>query len=148
MYIVCMFKAPVIIRCSPTINTNISAIVTPLCRQLTELEKSLFLSSSFMIPAHSSVAVYNPFHLKQSGRNICCKSKSKSTLRDNTVIVYTDGKGQMSYGHLLDIIVFQQSDCGGCITVSALRRSGDIVCRDSITKASVDDHLVSLLSLK
>ena len=75
-----------------------------------------------MIPAQSSVAVYNQFHMKQSGRNISCRNKSKSTLRDNTGIVYTDDKGQMSYGHLLNIIVFQESDCGGCITVSALRR--------------------------
>ena len=101
-----------------------------------------------MIPAHSSVAVYNQLHLNQSGRNISCRNKSKSTLRDNTGIMYTDGKGQMSNGHLLDIIVFEESDCGGFVTVSALRRSGDTVCRDSITKARVDDHLVSLLSLR
>ena len=108
--IICMFMTPVIIRCCRTVNTNISAIGKPLCRQLTELEKSLFLSSSFMIPAHSSVAVDNQLHLKQSGRKISCRNKSKSTSRDITGIVYTDGKDQMSYGYILDIIVFEECD--------------------------------------
>ena len=128
------------------INADVSAVGKPFCRQLTELEKSLFMNSSFTIPAHSSVSVYSQLYLKQSGRIITCKNKSKSTLRDNSGLLYTDLNGLKSYGHLLDIILFEDSDhCVGFVTAISLCHSGVTICKDSTTNARVDDHIVCLL---
>lgn len=128
------------------INNNISAVGKPLCRQLTELEKSLFMSSSFTIPAHSSVVIYGQLYLKQSGRIISCKNKSKSTLRDNTGLVYSDSSGLKSYGQLLNIILLEDGDCQGFVTAISLCRSGVTICEDLTTNAGVDDHIICLLS--
>lgn len=127
------------------IDSNFSVVGKPLCRQLTELEKTLFMSSSLTIPAHSSIAVYSQLFLRQSGRII--RSRSKSTLRDNTGLVYSDSNGRNSYGHLLDVILFEDNDCcGGFVTAISLCRSGVTICKDLTTNAKVDDHIVSLLS--
>jgi hypothetical protein len=133
-------------RCSRVINSSITAVGKPLCRQLTEVEKSLFLTSSFTIPTHSYVAIYSQLYLKQCGRIINCRS-AKSTLRDNTGLVYSDSNGHKSYGHLLNIILFEQSDYDGeFVTVIPLCQCGVTICTDSTTNAQVDDHIVCLLS--
>ncbi len=62
-------------------------------------------------------------------------------MRDNTGLVYSDSNGQKSYGHLLNIIIFEESDyCGVFVTAISLCRSGVTICRDSTTNARVGDH--------
>ena len=83
------------------------------------------------IPAHSSIAIYSQLYLKKTGSIIYCKNKSKSTLRDNTGLVYRDLNGVKSYGQLLDVIIFEDSDyCGGFVTAISLHWSGVTICQD------------------
>ncbi len=116
-----------------------------MCRHLTENEVDMIAASSFTaLPHDATVAIYHKLHLKKTGRVISSTASSRSFLRDNSGLAYHDSHGSCSYGKLFMIFVFE--DDQGCAIIIPLHPSGENLCKDSITGARIDDHIVSLHS--
>lgn len=116
----------------------------PLCRLLTERERDLFAASSITLP-QSQVTVYNKLYLKKTGRVVCGEKGSRSILRDNSGVIY-QATTEYHYGKLLMAFVIEADDNLCYAVVAPLPRSGERICKDSMTDAKLDDHLISLVS--
>ena len=101
-------------------------------------------TSSFTLP--SQVVVYYKLYLKDVGRVINSGSSSRSTLRDNSGLVYTNLHGSFCYGKLVRILLSPNHDGDGYAVITPLHPCDDGICHDSVTNAKIDDHIVSLHS--
>ena len=91
------------------------------------------------------VTLYKKLHLLVSGRIIVIPSKTTMALRDNSGIIYINGDGQFCYGQLNKILFFDYEHQSKCyVVISELQRGPKKLCKDLVTNAGLNDHIVSL----
>ncbi len=117
-----------------------SVLGKPTCRQLTQMERNMLDTSPSTLP--SQVVIYYKVYLKDAGRIISSRSSSRSILRVNSGLMYSNSHGSFSYAKLVRIILFP--DCNGYAVIIPLHPFVNGICKDSLTGAKINDHIVSL----
>lgn len=117
----------------------------PTCVQLSEQQLKLFSDASVAVPENSAALAYSKLHLRNSNRFITAKPTSRSLLRDNSGVMYTDSTGSMCYGQLQNIILLESDqEVKACAVVLQFPPAQQGLCKDSVTNARLNDHLVTL----
>lgn len=110
-----------------------------------EEDIELFQQSSISVPLDASCSRYNLIHLMSHNRLIRSKVGSKAVLRNNSGIVYVSNTGDICYGQLINILVFQTAKTQqGFAIILSLPYSSFKLCHDDVTHAMINDHIVSL----
>lgn len=135
-------------RCCKVITPKFCAHGKPHAAVLTEEHLQLFAEASISVPTHHSVAMYSKIHLIAINRIIIAKPASRSSLRDNSGVVYVDGTGKTCYGQLQTLLLFendqqQQQQHAFAVILRFLPASRKL-CQDSLTNAMIDDHIATL----
>ena len=84
--------------------------------------------------------MYYKLYIKKANRIISSATTNKSTLRDNSGLFYFDSSGVQNYGTLLMVFVFKTNE--SCVPITPLHCSGEIICKDAVTNAQIDSHIV------
>lgn len=124
------------------VTTNFSVLGKPLHRQLTVDEIDMFNTAQVTLPDDSAATVYYKLQLNGTGRILRSTATSRSRLRDNSGLVYTTSDGNC-YGKFQIAILF---DAHSFAVITPLYPSGEDLCKDSMTGARLNNHIVSLLS--
>lgn len=112
---------------------------------LSEEELELFVEESVHLPESYSINQYKSLHLINKNRIIKTQLGSKAVLRDNSGVVYLATAGIISFGQLQKFVVFESNGIKKAYAViSCLEATTEQLCKDSVTAAKLNDHIVSL----
>jgi len=131
-------------RCCRVISEGLCVHGRPKCVQLTDGEIKLFTEVS-VVPENSVVLTYAKLHLKNTSRFITAKPTSRSLLRDNSGVMYKDCTGSICYGQLQNVLLFEgDRESHGFAIIQHLPPALQGLCKDSVTSAGLNGHLVTL----
>ena len=130
-------------------------IITPkLCAhgkpqpyKLLQEDLSLLQKSDISLPpeTHSLVTMCKGVHLLTSGRTITATAKTKSHLRDNSGIMYTDSAGDTRHGQLEKVLLIECAEkVFSYAVISEYTPTSKGLCKDTTTNARINDHIIVL----
>ena len=112
---------------------------------LLEEELGMFIEESITLPESNSINQYKSLHLINKNRIIKTQLSSKAILRDNSGVVYLTTGGTIGFGQLQKFVVFEINRTRTAFAViSCLEATTEQLCKDSVTAAKLNDHIVSL----
>lgn len=112
--------------------------------QLSQEDLELFQLCNVMVP-NLCAALYKKVHLTKSDRIVVAPSKVKR-LRDNSAVFFINNSGLKSYGKFQKAICFDttSSEKVCFIIINQLTPALKKLCKDSITDAQLNDHIIVL----
>ena len=122
--------------------TQVCGVGKPHSEQLTTSEKELFNKCGVLVPATSQVIAYKAMLIPETNRTVAARA-SRQTLRDNSCFIYsTTSSSRCEYALLKKVVVF---DSGEAFAIaSSMSRASRQLCKDAVTGANLDAHLVAL----